>query len=161
MNYSMSHHRMLLKIHVNFSISNYYDVRLDAYIVFFHAIFLTRDWKHTSSITLESTALLCCIVYFPPDCDKSPLMNWISYLFLLQNQTLRSKCLRPSVPKERPQRSARRGPLPTSSPCSTNHRSRSSRRPLIWSIRTETASSIRRIYTTLFIFLNTFQWPKT
>lgn len=134
MNYSMSHRRMPLKIHVDCikCPSNSYDIRLDACLVFFffvqfHTLKELENILHPPYLS----RWLYCTVNFPLDCDKSTLMNLISYLFLLQNQTLRSKCLRPSVPRERPQRSARRGPLPTSSPCSTNHRSRSSRRPLI------------------------------
>lgn len=55
---------------------------------------------------------------------------------------------RASVPKERPQRSALKGPRPTCLPCLTSLRSRSSKRHSTWSTRTETASLTRKIFTT-------------
>lgn len=59
---------------------------------------------------------------------------------------------RASVPRERPPRSALRGPPPMSSPCLTSLRSRSSKRRSTWLTRTETVSLTRRICTTC--------WPR-
>ena len=72
---------------------------------------------------------------------------WIMSLECAQAQIQPPPC-RANVPRERPPRSAPRGPLPTCSPCSTSLRSRSSRRRSTWSTRTETGSLTRRICTT-------------